>query len=204
MNIICKYHRIISFPDCGSDSITQIAAMVYVDSPNTESFDRYVWPLTELTQNAADLTCITVDRTSNTMTCNGQQVEFMQPNAALRDFIAWLKKISEGKVYLVAHNCWKFDAPVILKAVRDCCLEDVFDRRVAGFLDTLPAFRMKYKDLGKYALRDLVDTFLEKDYTPFNAIDHVRVLTELIREGSILSDLLHDTRNVEEIRAQIV
>ncbi|KPP68311.1 hypothetical protein Z043_113019 [Scleropages formosus] len=106
----------------------------------------------------------------------------MSPQASRRALITFVDFVrSFSRPVLVAHNAFRFDAPVLARALREFCLQSEMEHVLSGFLDT---FLLSKELLGptgirKYSQEYLVEHFLKKSYRAHNALEDVKALQEL-------------------------
>lgn len=149
--------------------ITQIAAK------NTagHTFDRYVIPKKPISQGAAKATRNTI--------INGQFYHKERPvwaitvSQALREFFFF---IGDSPVILSGHNIKSFDCHVLLNALKSCGMQGWFEKKVAGFLDTMSLFRCLTKP--PYKQEKLYERLVGGTYDAHNALEDVKALQELI------------------------
>lgn len=118
----------------------------------------------------------------------GVVVETLSPRQAYCNFIQFLREVSPS-VVLVAHNGFRFDAPVITRELILQSMWPEFRSVVTGFADTLPLFREKLPDRCKskdsFKQEELANDLLPVSFIvqdAHNAISDVRVLDALITE----------------------
>ncbi|CAC5378383.1 unnamed protein product [Mytilus coruscus] len=93
-----------------NSDITQIAAAC-----GSHTFQSYVIPRTEITQEASTITGITFSHSSNKMYVNGTIVETCSVEQSLLDFIDFLKL--NDRPILVGHNIANFDMLTLVKEI---------------------------------------------------------------------------------------
>ena len=135
------------------------------------------------------------------MVSNGKLLRFGQPvhaekmGVALRQFFAGLKSLDVGPVLLISHNCFNFDFPVLIGQTKQAGLLDQLNDCVAGFADTLPAFRQHAKGKVKsFSIESLCKEFLSSSsthhYSLHSADDNVAILARLLTEGHLRAHAL--------------
>jgi DNA polymerase III epsilon subunit-like protein len=99
----------------------------------------------------------------------------------LKKFVTWLKKVNDGKpVVLIGHNAFGFDAEVLEKVAKNNEVK-IPARLVAGYEDSLQAFRSNYN----YKKNDL--TSLAKQFgltrPTHDALQDSKLLKKLVNKA---------------------
>lgn len=115
-----------------SAEICQISA-----ATESETFNVYMVPKS-MTPGAAAITGLQVR--AGEMYLNDEQLNTVPPRVSLVSFIDFLKNVGDS-IILVAHNGFRFDAPMILRTMQKFGLLADFMFVVKGVADTLPIFR---------------------------------------------------------------
>ncbi|XP_046745535.1 uncharacterized protein LOC124410881 [Diprion similis] len=122
--------------------ILQIA-MKYGD----DVFNEYINPTQKVNWMATQLTGLS--NVDGKLLLHGQRVQSYPLSRVIRDMLTYLRNFGRPCV-LVAHNCFKFDAPRLIRAMRNAgVLRNASALNKAGeiidgFADTLPLFKKKF------------------------------------------------------------
>ncbi|XP_077256220.1 uncharacterized protein LOC143894059 [Temnothorax americanus] len=160
-----------------SDEICQISA-----ATETETFNAYMVPKS-MTPDAAAMTGLQVR--AGELYLNDKQLDTVPPRVGLANFIEFLRSVGDN-IILVAHNGFRFDAPMILRTMRKFGLLTDFMSVVRGFADTLPMFRNllveRRKEKKKFSQTDLAQDFLGPSAIEgaHDAQNDIRILRQLI------------------------
>lgn len=98
---------------------------------------------------------------------------------ALAGFLAFLRGFHSP--VLVTHNVLRFDAPILLRALKGFSLQNELGRVIPGFLDTL----LLSKDLPacsgvrRFSLQYLVEYFLGKSFEAHDTLEDSKALEQL-------------------------
>ncbi|XP_043266643.1 uncharacterized protein [Venturia canescens] len=163
-----------------SCDICQIAA-VHEDT----EFSIYVMPSQAITSGASAVNKLKISE--GIMMLNNVPVKAVSKEMAFEKFICYLQNISMGcGVILIAHNCFRFDAPILLKNVERIGLLEALQSVVVGFADTLPILHEHLPERKRNKL-SFSQVQLACDYigveateNAHNAVQDVRVLSKLI------------------------
>ncbi|XP_029108311.1 uncharacterized protein LOC108942255 isoform X2 [Scleropages formosus] len=141
------------------------------------SFNVHMLPRRRMSPQASRVTGFTVQ--DDALLLHGRRVETVSRQRALITFVDFVRSFS--RPVLVAHNAFRFDAPVLARALREFCLQSEMEHVLSGFLDT---FLLSKELLGptgirKYSQEYLVEHFLKKSYRAHNALEDVKALQEL-------------------------
>ncbi|XP_077277842.1 uncharacterized protein LOC143906004 [Temnothorax americanus] len=160
-----------------SAEICQISA-----ATETETFNAYMVPKS-MTPGAAATTGLQVR--AGEMYLNDKQLDTVPPRVGLTNFIGFLRNVGDN-IILVAHNGFRFDAPMILRTMRKFGLLTDFMSVVRGFADTLPMFRTllveRRKEKKKFSQTVLAQDFLGPSAIEgaHDAQNDIRILRQLI------------------------
>ena len=102
----------------------------------------------------------------------------------LNSFIDWLPNDAQ----LVAHNCKKFDANIIVSHYQNHDLINKLKEKVTGFSDTLPLFQQKILNLRSYSQTSLATEILRQTYDAHNTKEDVTLLQQLITSVNPTTD----------------
>ena len=151
--------------------VTQIAA---VEVQSGSQFATYVTPAVPISQEASQVTGISM--TDGTMTVNGQVVQLVSIQVAVKRMIHWLEKFQN--VCLVAHNCHCFYFPILVSILVNNDTIDTFYE--CALIDSLSIFRTLYP---KQSLKqvNLVLQLLGETYNAHNAIADMAALRKLLQ-----------------------
>ncbi|XP_052101228.1 uncharacterized protein LOC127735165 [Mytilus californianus] len=157
-----------------NSDITQIAAAC-----GSNTFQRYVIPRTEITQEASTITGITFLHSSNKMYVNGTIVETCSAEQSLLDFIDFLKL--NDRPILVGHNIANFDMLVLENRLKEFHLFSTFSACAKGFIDTLKVSKrvIPKHEVENYKQQTLVNEILQSTYSAHNAKEDVLSLKKL-------------------------
>ncbi|MFT7814430.1 uncharacterized protein LOC107076968 [Arapaima gigas] len=139
------------------------------------SFNMHMLPRCRMSAEASRVTGFTVQ--DDTLFLHGQPVDTVPRQQALVAFVDFV--CSFRKPVLVAHNALRFDAPVLIRALREFALQSKLEHILDGFLDTFLLSKELHKGVRKYSQEYLVLLFLKKTYKAHNALEDVKALQEL-------------------------
>ncbi|CAJ1056071.1 uncharacterized protein LOC121515491 [Xyrichtys novacula] len=139
-------------------------------------FNAYSLPRRELTESAKNVTGFSVS--DGTLFLRGKPVDTIPLVDAITSFIDFLRSFSRP-VLLAAHSVKRFDAPVLMRVLRQLSLRQEFLQVVSGFLDTFLLSKNVFYGLESYSQVYLVRYFLKKIYEAHNAVEDARMLQEL-------------------------
>ncbi len=146
------------------------------------TFDQYVIPKIRITEEAERITGIHVEKAEDgetvVMSLQGCTVEAASLTNCIRDFIVWLE--DKQRVVLIAHNCRKFDARILMAGIHAVDMYDQFIDKVWNFSDTFTLFKQIIPKQKSYALVNLVRVFLMKTYSAHDAGSDADILCELL------------------------
>ncbi|XP_074534215.1 protein PML-like [Halichoeres trimaculatus] len=157
--------------DTSANDIIQLSAVC-----GERVFNAYILPRRELTDSAKQVTGFTVS--DGTLFLKGRPVDTTPLDEALTSFIAFLRSF-QRPVLLAAHSAMRFDAPVLMRVLRQCSLQQEFLRVVSGFLDTFPLAKNIHRNLESYSQVYMVNHFLGETYNAHNAVEDARMLQKL-------------------------
>ncbi|XP_025113123.1 uncharacterized protein LOC112575461 [Pomacea canaliculata] len=162
--------------------ILQIAAL-----GQNKSFCRYVLPKKQIHPEAQEVHGLSFNEDEGRLYLNGQPVDAVNIRQALSEFLEFL---GDEAVTLFAHNCKLFDAPVLFNAMEACAMLAEFERKVTGFVDTLPLFRAIYPGLSSYSQKSLYEHFFHESYAAHEAMSDVTALKRLLDLGFVTGDAI--------------
>lgn len=165
--------------------ITQIAAL---DEDSDEYFCTYVIPQMPINTQASNVTGLALNGT--TLHHNGKAVKAVSIQEALQDLISFLGNLPSKKPkILVGHNIKSYDCPILMNALRNCNIEDRFEEKVIGFLDTMKLFRLSFPSQKSYSQQHLSKVLLAEDFTyeAHNALEDVKTLNKIVNLPSVSS-----------------
>ncbi|KAJ8678038.1 hypothetical protein QAD02_013825 [Eretmocerus hayati] len=178
------------------DQIFEIAA-----SCDESSFDVYTLPSKPITKGASEATGFKMIR--GELYYRDEKIETKSAKAAISDLIEYLKKFG-CPVILIAHNGFRFDAPILLKLIVSVGLLKQFTDVVAGFVDSWAIFKLllpeRKKEKKGFSVSDLATEYLpEVDLASLHrASNDVAVLQKLIDEIGVSDDII--LKNFRSIR----
>lgn len=142
-----------------SCEIIQVAAKY-----NDTEYNVYILPTREIPPSASAVTGLTTKGVK--LFLLDTEVETVSAKLAMDGFLDFLKLV-QLKVILIAHNCFRFDAPLIIKQMEQLGLSTEFKNIVQGFCDTYPLFKKKLleRKSAKLSFKQLAlaEEFLEAD-----------------------------------------
>lgn len=165
--------------------ITQIAAL---DEDSDEYFCTYVIPQKPNSTQASKVTGLALNGT--TLHHNGKAVKAVSIQEALQDLISFLGNLPSKKPkILVGQNIKSYDCPILMNALRNCNIEDRFEEKVIGFLDTMKLFRLSFPSQKSYSQQHLSKVLLAEDFTyeAHNALEDVKTLKKIVNLPSVSS-----------------
>ncbi|XP_024870032.1 uncharacterized protein LOC112453480, partial [Temnothorax curvispinosus] len=138
-----------------SDEILQIAA--YVEN---ETFSVYISPTQLISKTATAVTGL--HAMSGELYLHGTKMISTSATDAVNQFISFLRKYDQ--CLLIAHNCFKFDAPRLIKLIEKVGLMQAFSSCVKGFADSLEISKCvlpeRVKEKQKFSIASLAQDFL--------------------------------------------
>jgi DNA polymerase III alpha subunit (gram-positive type) len=130
----------------------------------------------------------------------------VSPHQGLNDFLDWVWNNSRGRDVLIAHNCFQFDAPVLINNILNHNVEDLAGicRVISGFGDTLESFRERYPNERFHSQASLMRRFEMRDQS-HDALDDADDLMSLVQLAAEELQIYHysfitsveSTRNIE-------
>jgi DNA polymerase III alpha subunit (gram-positive type) len=130
----------------------------------------------------------------------------VSPHQGLNDFLDWVWNNSRGRVVLIAHNGFRFDAPVLINNILSHNVEDLVGicRVISGFGDTLESFRERYPNERSHSQASLMRRFEMRDQS-HDALDDAKDLMHLVQlaaeelqiYGHSFITSVKTTRNIE-------
>lgn len=165
-----------------SSEIIQIAAQC-----GDRLYNEYIIPIDGIPKFITGLTGFSI--TDGEMyNREGELLKAVSKQTAVENFLEFLSSIGE-KVILVAHNCFRFDAPMLLTLLHEIGMIDKFQSIVLGFSDTLPLFREflpERRQQGKdYKLASLATEFLGDCSGAHDAINDITMMQALVQHPDI-------------------
>jgi DNA polymerase III alpha subunit (gram-positive type) len=160
--------------------IVQIAAVHEYGS----SFATYIMPVSNITASATNTHGIT--KRNGCLYKGGDRIQDVEtPANGLRKFFSWLRKTaskSDKKVILVAHNAFKFDAPVLINNCRGVGVARKL--KVIDYVcDSLEAFK-KQTDHRSKALENLMQIYNVAGAQTHDALGDAEGLKKVVEEAS--------------------
>lgn len=157
--------------DTQANDIIQLSAVC-----GERDFNAYILPRREITESAKQVTGFTVS--NGILFLKGKPVDTIPLDQALTSFIAFLRSF-QRPVLLAAHSAMRFDAPVLMRVLKQCSLRQEFLQVVSGFLDTFPLAKNIHRNLKSYSQIYMVSHFLGETYNAHNAVEDARMLQKL-------------------------
>ncbi|XP_044741952.1 uncharacterized protein LOC123302923 [Chrysoperla carnea] len=183
-----------------SCEIVQIAAKY-----NDTEYNVYILPTKGIPPSASAVTGLTTK--GGKLFLLGIEVETESAKLAADGLLSFLKSTKQ-RVILIAHNCIRFDAPIILRLMKQVELLTEFKNTVSGFCDTLPLFKSKLPERKseKLSLKQsaLAEKYLQTDDLKgaHNAINDVSVLQKLVYHAKI--NITHDELKLNTVTIKII
>lgn len=116
--------------------------------------------------------------------------------SCLNSFIDWLP----DNTILCAHNCKRFDATIMVSEITSVTLMTNFKRKVIGFIDTLPLFKVNLPGRKSYKQTSLVTDILGETYEAHEAMDDTRLLLKLLTSKNVpLSGFFEHSFTIESV-----
>lgn len=161
-----------------------------------DSFNRYVFPKSPITDGATAVTGLYV--ANGKMYFHKNKVDSVSVEGCLDDFTQWLKQYSNP--LLVCHNGRAFDSINLLKT----CQNNSFSLPIEGFVDSLFVFREALPDRKCYKLEALVKDCMSMSFKAHSAHEDVKALQSLVLQCKISCDvLLKHSFSVEYVTSSI-
>ncbi|KAM8752230.1 DNA polymerase III polC-type-like [Acanthopagrus schlegelii] len=173
-----SYDKTIVFFDLETTGLdTAVCDLIQLSAISGNSvFNVYTLPRHPISRSAAEVTGCTVK--DGRLFVHGTPVNTIPVYDALTSFIAFLLSFRRP-VLLAAHNARLFDAPVLVRVLRQYHLLHEFQQVVTGFLDTFLLSKNVYPGLSSYSQGNLVRHFLGETYDAHNAEEDARMLQKL-------------------------
>nr|KAG5704822.1 hypothetical protein BaRGS_015205 [Batillaria attramentaria] len=92
-------------------------------------------------------------------------------------------------VVLFGHNCKRFDCPVLFNAAKACGRLEDLQKKVAGFVDTLPLFREGHRGLKSYKQELLYEHYFQESYSSHDAAADALALERLVKAAGFSTEL---------------
>ncbi|XP_077265898.1 uncharacterized protein LOC143899465 isoform X1 [Temnothorax americanus] len=170
-----------------SDEILQIAA--YVEN---ETFSVYISPTQLISKTATAVTGL--HAMSGELYLHGTKMISTSATDAVNQFISFLRKYDQ--CLLIAHNCFKFDAPRLIKLIEKVGLMQAFSSCVKGFANSLEISKCvlpeRVKEKQKFSIASLAQDFLPSFDVQnlHNAIEDVKILHKIIEKLNISKKMI--------------
>ncbi|XP_014228164.1 maternal protein exuperantia-like [Trichogramma pretiosum] len=182
------------------DDILQISALY----PRTNwIFNNYITPSKPVSPQASRVNGL--EAFGNNLFLHGDRVNTVSASRAVKSFIYFLGRFN-GPVILLAHNCFSFDCPRLIRLVSEVGMLDRFKAVVQGFADSLLIFKEKLpcmvQERRRFSIKALAAIFLDNfDYGSLhNAVNDVKTLSELINAiGVDKNTIIRNSRNISNI-----
>ncbi|KAL7297836.1 hypothetical protein TKK_0008869 [Trichogramma kaykai] len=166
-------------------------------------FNNYITPSKPVSPEASRVNGL--EAFGNKLFLHGNRVRTVSAAKAVSSFINFLRQFNVP-VILLAHNCFSFDCPRLLKLVSEVGMLNPFREVVKGFADSLPMFKeklpMRVQQRRRFSIAALAATYLEDlDFsTLHNAEEDVKILNDLmIAVGMDRETMMRNTRNISSI-----
>lgn len=176
------------------DSIVQIAAHEVETSRN---FSVYLLPQRQFTKRAGDITGLSFH--GGRLLKDGVPVEALPQADGVRSFLNWL----DHESVLVAHKA-DFDARMLTLCVEKTGLQDLFTQKVAGFADSIIAFKDLLPKQDSYTLVSLATNLANIRYSAHDASADVSALYELLAHTGILRKVQNYSFSREFVQHRII
>lgn len=180
---------ILSLSSERNSHIRQIAAL---DEESEQFFCCYVLPKKPITYHASRITKLTLK--GNTMLHDGKAVEAIPIKDAIKALISFLKDLpSKKQKILVGHNVKAYDCHVLMNALKNCNMIDIFHDIVIGYMDTMKLFRLSFPSLKSFSQQNLSRVLLGDNfsYGAHDALEDIKTLKKIVLLPSVISDNKH-------------
>ncbi|KAF5286733.1 hypothetical protein FQR65_LT12466 [Abscondita terminalis] len=170
-----------------NSDILQIAAQC-----DKSTFSVYINPIQKISPYASEVTGLT--NINGELWLKDVRLPTIPLKSALKEFLNFLIKLNRP-VILLAHNC-KFDAPILINAIKKSSMIDDFESIVVGFADSLPLIKAKTgrKGKGECTLSGLASWLNISSDDAHNAVYDVAMLAKIIKSLEITTDqIIHST-----------
>lgn len=164
--------------DC---QIVQLAAL-RLSSPGI-TFSRYVLPSITISHEATKVTKLSLGRASgkDILLHNNKQVDAVSWEVVEEDFVAWLDQTGASNCVLLAHNCYTFDARVLLS---QCSTS--LKTKVLAFVDSLPALRARLPSYKSHTVSALQAEFAKDiPLDAHDAVSDVLALATILKSAPV-------------------
>ena len=137
----------VVFFDLETTGLTQPIRPVQIgaiDSWGRHSYNQYVHPGRSIEPGATKVNKLFLRSGSLFRVGEGDELDTMDLAEALQDFLNWLENTVGGNCVLIAHNCFNYDAKVLIESLHAENMFDDYDHIITGFSDSLLASQRLY------------------------------------------------------------
>ncbi|KAK0160200.1 hypothetical protein PV328_007628 [Microctonus aethiopoides] len=175
-------------------------AMKHIDT----KFNEYITPRQSIRPQVTNINGLS--NVGKQLYYRGNLVSSSALDLVFQRLVTFFKNCNK-RCILVAHNC-AFDAPRLIKAIRNQSLVDKFSEVILGFVDTLPMFRKKFperKGKEQCTLISLVEKILDLPTKKAHDANYdVYLLVNLTQHHFTLEDIAMNQKPFNEfISAQL-
>jgi len=169
-----------------SGPIPDIISIGAVDSFNeSQSYYCVLEPILSIEGGASRVNGFCKDE-CGVLLYNGEEVDSTDMRRGLINFVHWLQHEYDEPVLLVAHNCFRFDAKVLLLNFQHYNVK--YERAICGFADSMRASQDLYD--GPYSLQDLLERVNMDIIQSHNALEDAKGVRTLVRRMAAQNNLL--------------
>ncbi len=122
------------------------------------------------------------------------------PVVAFNQFLDWINKSKsspDDKVILIAHNAFRFDAPVLINNMLKAGL---YCDAIFGFADTLVSFKKFFPECDAYNLKYLMKKFGIVEDQTHEGLQDAKDLNEVITRALEVKDITFEDFVLESLR----
>lgn len=160
--------------------ILRISASSLYAPVNKNYFKKFVLPKREISYWVQKIFKYSVE--GDQLYQNDQLLPTLRIRQALSAFLEFL---GDKPVTLIAHHSRRIDFPVLYNAMKACDMLPEFEKKVTGFVDTLPLFRDVWWSFSSHRLRALYDKLFPDGE---EIISSVMVLKTLVRHPDVTDE----------------
>lgn len=166
-------------------------------------------PKIPIQPKASEVTGLRYNPAKKEMFFKNDPVQSVPIKLAIKNFLDF---IGDSPVLLAGHNIKVFDCHVFFNTLQNCHMLADIQRKVSGYLDTLPLFKSSHPGLHSYKQESLYTHFTQKSYDAHNALCDVAALKEILSKASIHQNILKKhtftgeyisaVKNYQEVKAR--
>jgi len=175
---------------------------------DTDAYEGYLQPTRKIAPGASAVNGFTTNRDFTSLYLNGVEVDADDMRSGLQLFVNWLYSFFDEPVLLVAHNCFNFDAKILLRNLDAYRIN--YDSVIGGFADSYIASKINYPGVS-HKLNNMlheVGIYEDQNHTGLDdAYDVKRMVKRMARaKGSTLQKFIRNDRwckTLDEVRANL-